>query len=191
MANEIPKSYFSTTWSLLSLIDPSTSLFHRQIDRHAFLTNGFRTHVAISYVWSEWQGHASDTIGKLPSCPALQKQLTALLGERASPNIKAITGKATRCWLDCMCIDQNSSDDKSYWMPRMDEIHYEAQCTILLLRVPGLHLGPLMEVKRLMSCPLQGLEISRKWCRVTACFATLAHHCCILTPRSKPPRTVR
>lgn len=153
MAKKTPKSRFSSTRSAFSLIDPSTSLFHRQIDRHAYLTSGFRTHVAISYVWSEWRDNASD---KLPSWTALQQRLTSLLGERASPGIKAITGKTTRCWLDCMCIDQESSEDKSYWIPRMDEIYYEARCTILLLRVPGLDLSPLMEVKKLMSCPLSG-----------------------------------
>jgi hypothetical protein len=38
----------------------------------------------------------------------------------------------------------------------MDEIYYEARCTTLLLRVPGLDLGSLVEVKKLMSCPLSG-----------------------------------
>jgi len=153
MAEELPKSHLSSTRSAFALIDPSTSLFHRQIDRHAYLTSGFRTHVAISYVWSEWRDNASD---KLPSWAALQKRLTSLLGERASPGMKAITGKATRCWLDCMCIDQDSIEDKTYWIPRMDEIYYEARCTILLLRVPGLDLSPVLEVKRRMHCPLSG-----------------------------------
>jgi len=153
MAEKLPKSHLSSTQSAFALIDPSTSLFHRQIDRHAYLTSGFRTHVAISYVWSEWRDNALD---KLPSWVALQKRLTSLLGERASPGMKAITGKATRCWLDCMCIDQESSEDKSYWIPRMDEIYYEARCTILLLRVPGLDLSPVLEVKRRMHCPLSG-----------------------------------
>ena len=134
MAEELPKSHLSSTRSAFALIDPSTSLFHRQIDRHAYLTSGFHTYVAISYVWSEWRDDASD---KLPSWAALQKRLMSLLGERAPPDVKAITAKATRCWLDCMCIDQESSEDKSYWIPRMDEIYYEARCTILLLR----HLG--------------------------------------------------
>jgi len=153
MAEELPKSHLFSTRSAFALIDPSTSLFHRQIDRHAYLTSGFRTHVAISYVWSEWRDNASD---KLPSWAALQKRLTSLLGERASPEVKAVTRKATRCWLDCMCIDQESSEDKSYWIPRMDEICYEARCTILLLRVPGLDLSPVLEVKRRMHCPLSG-----------------------------------
>jgi len=153
MAEELPKSHLSSTRSAFALIDPSTSLFHRQIDRHAYLTSGFRTHVAISYVWSEWRDNASD---KLPSWASLQKRLTSLLGERASPELKAITGKTTRCWLDCMCIDQESSEDKMYWIPRMDEIYYEARCTILLLRVPGLDLSPVLEVKRRMHCPLSG-----------------------------------
>ncbi|KAH6867981.1 hypothetical protein BKA58DRAFT_186560 [Alternaria rosae] len=153
MAEKPPKSHLSSTRSTFALIDPSTSLFHRQIDRHAYLTSGFRTHVAISYVWSEWRNNALD---KLPSWAALQKRLASLLGERASPGMKAITGKATRCWLDCMCIDQESSEDKSYWIPRMDEIYYEARCTILLLRVPGLDLGPVLQVKRRMHCPLSG-----------------------------------
>jgi len=43
-----------------------------------------------------------------------------------------------------------------YWIPRMDEIYYEARCTILLLRVPGLDLSPVLEVKRRMHCPLSG-----------------------------------
>ena len=38
----------------------------------------------------------------------------------------------------------------------MDEIYYEARCTILLLRVPGLDLGPVLEIKRRMHCPLSG-----------------------------------
>lgn len=153
MAEELPKSHLSSTRSAFALIDPNTSLFHRQIDRHAYLTSGFRTHVAISYVWSEWRDNASD---KLPSWAALQKRLTSLLGERASPEVKAVTGKATRCWLDCMCIDQESSEDKSYWIPRMDEIYYEARCTILLLRVPGLDLSPVLNIQRRMHCPLSG-----------------------------------
>jgi hypothetical protein len=105
---------------------PEQFLFHRQIDWHAYLTSGFRIHLAISYVWSEWRDNASD---KLPSWPALQKRLMSVLGEHASPDIKAVTGKATRCCLDCMCIYQESREDKSYWIPRMDEIYYEARCT--------------------------------------------------------------
>jgi hypothetical protein len=114
MAEKSPKSHLSSTRSAFSLIDPSTSLFHRQIDRRAYLTSGFRTHVAISYVWSEGRHNASD---KLPSWPALQKRLVSVLGEHAVPDIKAVTGKATRCWLDCMCIDQESREDRSYWIP--------------------------------------------------------------------------
>jgi hypothetical protein len=153
MTEKPSKSHLSPTRSAFSLIDPSRPLFHRQIDRHAYLTSGLRTHVAISYVWSEWRDNASD---KLPSWPALQKRLMSVLGEHASPEIKAVTGKATRCWLDCMCIDQGSREDKSYWIPRMDEIYYEARCNILLLRVSGLDLSPVLELKRRMHCPLSG-----------------------------------
>src|SRR5689334_235939 len=92
------KSYISSKRSTFSLIDPSTSQFHRQVDRHGFLTSGLRTHVAISYVWSEWRDYPND---KLPSWPVLQTRLNALLGESASKDTKAIIGKATRCWLDC------------------------------------------------------------------------------------------
>ena len=36
----------------------------------------------------------------------------------------------------------------------MDEVYYEARCMILLLRVPGLNLVPLMEENELTSCLL-------------------------------------
>jgi hypothetical protein len=191
MAEKPPKSHLSPTRSAFSLIDPSTSLFHRQIDRHAYLTSGFRTHVAISYVWSEWRDNASD---KLPSWPALQKRLMSVLGEHASPEIKAVTGKATRCWLDCMCIDQESREDKSYWIPRMDEIYYEARCTILLLRVPGLDLSPVLELKRRMYYPLSGplklRDIVQRF-RTAGFCASHARRCSSLTPSSRRLRSMR
>jgi hypothetical protein len=148
-----PKAFASSKRSTFALIDPTTSKFHRKIDRHGFFTSGLRTHVAISYVWSEWRKNPSD---KLPSWPALQTRLSRLFGIDASREIQRLTGKASRCWLDCMCIDQENPLDKSYWIPRMDEIYYEARCTMLLLRAPSLDLNPLLKAKQQMYCPLSG-----------------------------------
>lgn len=153
MAAKPPRSYVSSKRSTFSLIDPNTSQFHRQIDRHGALTSGLRTHVAISYVWSEWREKAED---KLPSWIALQARLRPLFESSASHKNRTATGRTSRCWIDCMCIDQESSEDKAYWIPRMDEIYYEAQCTILLLRTPGLDLDPLLEIQKGMHCPLAG-----------------------------------
>jgi len=55
----------------------------------------------------------------------------------------------------------------------MDEIYYEARCTILLLRVPGLDLSPVLEVKRRMYCPLSG----PLWLRD---IAQMVPHSCLL-----------
>jgi hypothetical protein len=153
MADPPPKAFASSTRSTFALIDPTTSKLHRKIDRHGFLTSGLRTHVAISYVWSEWRENPND---KLPSWPALQTRLSRLFGTDASREIQKLTGKASRCWLDCMCIDQDNPLDKAYWIPRMDEVYYEARCTMLLLRTPSLDLNPLLKAKQQMYCPLSG-----------------------------------
>lgn len=130
-----------------------TSQLHRQWDRHGHWTSGLRTHVAISYVWSEWRDRPED---RLPSWPLLQKRLQSLLGADASPDIKAVTRGSSRCWIDCICIDQDSTDDKAYWIPRMDEIYYEARCTILLLRSTLLQLEPLLRIRDQVRCSFRG-----------------------------------
>lgn len=130
-----------------------TSQLHRQRDRHGYWTSGLRTHVAISYVWSEWRDRPED---RLPSWPLLQKRLQSLLGAEASPDIKAVTRGWSRCWIDCICIDQDSTDDKAYWIPRMDEIYYEARCTILLLRSTLLQLEPLLRMRDQVRCSFRG-----------------------------------
>jgi hypothetical protein len=153
MGTLIPKSFFSTKRSSFSLIDPSTAQFNRQVDRHGYFTSGLRTHVAISYVWSEWRKNPDD---RLPDWQALQARLKPLLGASASQAIRSETGRATRCWLDCMCINQNSPEDKAYWIPRMDEIYYEARCTILLLNIANTSLRPLLELKQRLHCSVSG-----------------------------------
>ena len=55
-----------------------------------------------------------------------------------------------RCWLDSKCIDQSSLADKIHWIPRMNEIYFDARCTILLLR--DVDLTALYELLRLTKC---------------------------------------
>lgn len=179
-----PKSLFSSSRSSFSLIDPATDKFHRRLDRHGYLTSGLRRHVTISYVWSEWKNDRSD---KLPDWTAVRERLLCVVGSGAPSLLKVETGNASTCWIDCKCIDQDADTDKAYWIPRMDEIYYEARCTILLLR--NLDLTVLQEVARDMSCPFKG--------KLNSMDELLApHNCqlsqnCTVLPDLDPDRELR
>ena len=88
---------------------------------------------AISYVWSDWKAPAD---ASLPSWDLLHNRLLQLTTTEISSGDATPHGQpeAFWCWIDCKCIDQSSPADKAYWIPRMNEIFYGAQCTILLLR---------------------------------------------------------
>ncbi|KAK8134788.1 heterokaryon incompatibility protein [Apiospora sp. TS-2023a] len=153
MTAKPPKSHLSPSRSAFALIDPMDARLHRQFDRHGYLTSGLRTHVAVSYVWSEWRDRRED---RLPSWTSLRARLQSLLGADPSPDIKRATRGESRCWIDCICIDQDSPEDKAHWIPRMDEIYYEARCTILLLRSARLDLSALLRIREEVRCPFQG-----------------------------------
>lgn len=150
--SEIPKSLLSSQRSAFSLIDPLTSQLHRQYDRHGNFSTGLRTHVAISYVWSEWKNTPTD---RLPDWERLRPRLISLVGPNAPKGLKSETWGVTRCWLDSKCIDQSSEDDKAYWVHRMDEVYFEARCTMLLLG-PDCDLTPLLSLEREMKCEYRG-----------------------------------
>ena len=105
---------------------------------------GLRTHVAISYVWSEWKNTPTD---RLPDWERLRPRLMSLVGPNAPKGLKSETRGVTRCWLDSKRIDQSSEDDKAYWVHRTDEVYFEARCTMLLLG-PDCGLTPLLSLER-------------------------------------------
>lgn len=96
--------------------------------------------------------------------------------------MKIESGHASRCWLDCKCINQNSDGDKKYWVPRMDEIYSEARCTVLLLR--NINLSCLKEAEQNLACDLDDDE---HVCHLTQTCTTLTslspelESCCIET----------
>jgi hypothetical protein len=141
MSRKLPKGTLSRGRSGFSMIDPETELYHHKLGR--------AQHVAISYVWSEWQNLPGSG---LPDWQLLRTRLLELVGQSASSFMKILTGHRVNCWLDSKCIDQSSSEDKSYWIPRMDEVYSEARCTILLLR--NIDLGPLVEAEQCLACDI-------------------------------------
>ncbi|PSS18868.1 hypothetical protein M430DRAFT_19457 [Amorphotheca resinae ATCC 22711] len=168
MSQNIPKAFFSGTRSSFALIDPSTERYHRVLDRHGAFRSGLKMHVVISYVWSEWKDDPSD---KLPDWTQLRERLLAVVGPRTPPALRRQTWNASCCWLDSKCINQDSEVDKMYWIPRMDEVYHEAECTVLLLR--GFNLTVLMEVAQEMRCEFEG--------KVPFAERMLAPHSCVLT----------
>ncbi|OAP65313.1 hypothetical protein AYL99_01285 [Fonsecaea erecta] len=141
MTTTLPRSIVGSKRSGFSLIDPQTELFHHRVGR--------AQHVAISYVWSDWTD-AQDARNPLRHWPELRERLLKIVGPGASTFMKICSGQATRCWIDCKCIDQDSADDKSYWVPRMDEIYSEARCTVLLLR--DVDIAALQKAEALLGC---------------------------------------
>ncbi|CAJ2500184.1 Uu.00g030370.m01.CDS01 [Anthostomella pinea] len=142
MSRQFPRSTLSRTHSGFAMIDPETELFHHK--------RGRAQHVAISYVWSEWQ--QSTGSGGLPDWPLLRARLRELVGPGASSFMRVTTGHRLNCWLDSKCIDQASAADKAYWIPQMDEVYSEARCTVLLLR--GVDLGVLAEAEQRLACDI-------------------------------------
>jgi hypothetical protein len=55
----------------------------------------------------------------------LRRSLLELVGKSASSFMKVLTGHRVNYWLDSVCIDQTSSQDKAYGIPRMDDIYSE------------------------------------------------------------------
>jgi hypothetical protein len=125
-------------------------------------------HVAISYVWSEWKDDPSD---RLPNWTYLQERLLAVVGPQTPPALRKETWNASCCWLDSKCIDQDSETDKMYWIPKMDEVYHEAECTVLLLR--DCNLTVLMEIAQEMRCRFEG--------KVPLAERMLGPHSCLLT----------
>ena len=158
MSSKLPKTLLGQNRSSFTLINPSTQLYYRKLDRHGWLNNSTRQHITISYVWSEWIDDASES---LPNWNVIRKRLLFILGGGASKSIRSETGGATRCWLDSKCIDQDSMTSKSYWIPRMDEIYAEAKCTVLLLRDPSLSV--LVPVAQNMKCDIEGKAAFFHW----------------------------
>src|SRR5271154_1352090 len=85
----------------------------------------------------------------------LRPRLMSLVGPNAPKELKSETWGVTRCWLDSKCIDQSSEDDKAYWVRRMDEVYFEARCTMLLLG-PDCDLTPLLSLEREIKCEYRG-----------------------------------
>ena len=158
MSSTLPKTLLGRHRSSFALIDPSTQLYFRKLDRHGWLNNSTRQHIAISYVWSEWIDDPSD---RLPNWDVIRKRLLCILGSGASKSIRSETGDATRCWLDSKCIDQGSASSKSYWIPRMDEIYAEAKCTVLLLRDPSVLI--LVPVAQSIKCNVKSKTTFFDW----------------------------
>jgi hypothetical protein len=151
MSIDIPKALFSAGHSAFALIDPSTERYRRVLDRHGAFKSGLKMHVAISYVWSEWKDNPSD---RLPNWADLRDRLLAIVGHQTPPTLRKETWNATCCWLDSKCINQDSETDKGYWVPKMDEVYHEAECTVLLVR--GCDLTVLMEIGKEMRCKFEG-----------------------------------
>lgn len=168
MSEAIPRALFSSSHSSFAVIDPATEKFHRRLDRHGYFTSGLRRHVTISYVWSEWK---DDPSKRLPNWAAMRERLLSVVGDAAPHGLKAETWGASSCWIDSKCIDQDSDDDKAYWIPRMDEVYSEARCTVLLLRNDDL--TPLLKVAQGMSCRFKG--------KLNSMAELLAPHNCLLS----------
>ncbi|KAH6666203.1 hypothetical protein B0J14DRAFT_678161 [Halenospora varia] len=158
MAKELPKTLLGEKRSSFALIDPSTELYHRKLDRHGWLNNSLRQHVAISYVWSEWKQNPDD---QLPDWRLIRDRLLCILGSSTSSDIRVRTGNASCCWLDSKCVDQDSPSSKSYWIPRMDEVYAEAKCTVLLLRDPSLSV--LVPIVQNMICNVKSKTSMLDW----------------------------
>lgn len=159
MTSELPSSLTLQKRSGFAVIDPESELYYHKIGR--------AQHVAISYVWGDWTkdpeaGH------HLRHWPILRKRLLRIVGPGASQFMKIESGHASRCWLDCKCINQNSEGDKKYWVPRMDEIYSEARCTVLLLR--NINLASLKEAEESLACDLDDDDHA---CHLTQICTTL------------------
>lgn len=163
-AATIPRAFLAPGRSAFAVIDPVTEQYHRLLDQSGALqlsTSGKSgSYFAISYVWSDWKETAAD---KFPSWRLLRERLLMLATTDLATNLlKALTDIAERiplklfqpdpfrCWLDSKCIDQSSLADKIHWIPRMNEIYFDARCTILLLR--DVDLTALYELLRLTKC---------------------------------------
>jgi Heterokaryon incompatibility protein (HET) len=168
MPQNIPKALTSPSRSSFALIDPTTERYERVLDRHGSLRGGLKMHTAISYVWSEWKDSALDG---LPSWPRIRERLMSVLGPGTPRALRSQTWNASCCWLDCKCINQDSDEDKAYWVPRMDEVYSEAECTLLLLRYQDL--TALMEIAQEMKCKFEG--------QVPFAERMLAPHSCLLS----------
>lgn len=175
----LPRSLFGEDRSSFALIDPSTELYHRKLDRHGWLT--LRQHIAISYVWAEWKDDPSD---RLPNWSLIRQRLLHILGPHAPNGIGLETGNATCCWLDFKCVDQDSVSSKSYWISRMDQIYAEAKCTVLLLR--DLALLPLVPVVRSMMCKIKSKTSVVDWPH----SCVLSQSCTIFSPSSRDQENV-
>lgn len=158
------------------MIDPESELYYHKIGR--------AQHVAISYVWGDWTddpaaGH------HLRHWPMLRQRLLGIVGPAASQFMKIESGHASRCWLDCKCINQNSEGDKKYWVPRMDEIYSEARCTVLLLRY--INLASLKEAEESLACDLDDDDHACHLTQICTTLTSLSPHLgmrCIETLRA-------
>ncbi|CAN9309948.1 unnamed protein product [Alternaria sp. RS040] len=160
----IPRAFLAPGRSAFAVIDPVTERYHRLLDQSGALqlstTGKSGSYFAISYVWSDWK---ESIVDKFPSWRLIRERLIMLAATDLATNLlKAPTDIAQRiplklfqpdsfrCWLDSKCIDQNSPADKIHWIPRMNEIYFDARCTMLLLR--DVDLTALYELLKLMKC---------------------------------------
>lgn len=114
--------------------------------------------MAISYVWSEWKHNPSD---RLPAWNLIRERLLSILGPGNSGTVRSEIGNASCCWLDSKCIDQDSVNSKSHWIPRMDRIYAGAKCTVLLLRDPSIEV--LVPVAQALRCEVKGKASMFDW----------------------------
>lgn len=136
------------------VIDPVTEQFHKVPEPGGAGKRGLskrsRGFFAVSYVWSEWKDHPTDP---LPNWSHIRNRLLQLSTTNIFAPSDPIRPEASglfRCWIDCKCINQSSPIEKSYWVPRMNEVFYGARSTVLLLR--HFDLTGLYELFRITRC---------------------------------------
>ncbi|KAI0126591.1 hypothetical protein BJ170DRAFT_629282 [Xylariales sp. AK1849] len=182
----IPKAAIGSSRSAFAVIDPVNEEYHRIVEpgtaSKLSLAKRDRSFFAISYVWGDWKDHPADI---LPSWDQIRNRLlqltttnitatadaTSVVNGRASSAVQQDTFK---CWIDCKCIDQTSPVDKAFWVPRMNQVFFDACCTILLLR--DLDLTGLYELYRITKCMfLEGPLQARS-------AGGASHHRCLFAP---------
>jgi hypothetical protein len=132
-------------------------------------------------VWSEWKDSLGD---KLPSWTQIRERLlqlstTSLVTAYNKPPagnlpFNFLQHDPFRCWLDSKCINQALQADKAYWIPRMNEVYFDARCTILLLK--DLDLTVLYELYKITTCLVS--ETSPEGSPKSGPNS----HCCLFTP---------
>ncbi len=163
----LPRALMAPSRSAFAVIDPVSERYSRILEPGMMskmnLSGRLSSYFAISYVWTEWKESSED---KLPSWRLIRERLLQLSTTNLAAYINdgtiaqtarslgfdlhTVQAEPFRCWIDCKCINQSSEADKRYWIPRMNEIFFNARCTILLLR--DLDLTALYEICRITTC---------------------------------------